>query len=143
LAAGVDLSLDDVRGLIEGFHGYFSGLKSWQDRVVEGIWHTHPKHGRHLLVENYQALVPATATRHAIYEYLCSRVFQGIKHNLVRRIFDKFWDKAFDVILKDIDRLKEVEGVGQKAVDNIKNGLERRKYLRKVSKISQEDQIYN
>ena len=33
--AGIDLSLDEVRELIEKFHGYFSGLKSWQDRVVE------------------------------------------------------------------------------------------------------------
>lgn len=34
-SAGIDLSLDDVKGLIEKFHGYFSGLKSWQDRVVD------------------------------------------------------------------------------------------------------------
>jgi DNA polymerase I len=33
--AGIDLSLDEVRELIEKFHGYFSGLKSWQDRVVQ------------------------------------------------------------------------------------------------------------
>jgi DNA polymerase I len=34
-SAGIDLSLDEVRGLIEKFHQYFSGLISWQDRVVE------------------------------------------------------------------------------------------------------------
>lgn len=100
--------------------------------------YSHPKYITQFQVEEYQVLVPASTN--AIYEYLCSRIFKGIGHNLVRRILDKFGDKAFDIILKDIDRLKEVEGVGQKAIDNIKNGLERRKIIRKVPKVDQKVQ---
>jgi DNA polymerase-1 len=33
-AAGLNLSLDQVRSLISKFHEYFSGLKDWQDRVL-------------------------------------------------------------------------------------------------------------
>jgi exodeoxyribonuclease V alpha subunit len=122
-----------VKGLYAKITGFYLPHPVGEILEVEGIWNTHPKHGRHLQVDNYQVLVPAT--RHAIYEYLCSRVFQGIGHNLVRRILDKFGDKAFDVILKDIERLKEVGGVGEKAIQNIKNGLDKRKYIRKVPKV--------
>ena len=80
-----------------------------------------------------KVLIPASTDD--IYDYLCSKIFEGIGPNLVRRILDKFGDKAFEVILKDIERLKEVEGVGEKAIENIKNGLTKRRYIRKDLKV--------
>jgi exodeoxyribonuclease V alpha subunit len=100
---------------------------------LEGTRYSNQKYGNHFQVHQIKVLVPAST--HAIYDYLCSKVFEGIGPNLVRRILDKFGDQAFDVILKDIERLKEVEGVGDRAIDNIKNGLQRRKYIRKVPKV--------
>lgn len=100
---------------------------------LEGTRYSNQKYGNHFQVHQVKILVPAST--HAIYDYLCSKIFEGIGPNLVRRILDKFGDQAFEVILKDIERLKEVEGVGEKAIENIKNGLAKRRYIKKVPKV--------
>lgn len=57
-----------------------------------------------------------------ISEYLGSGAIKGLGPVIARRIVNKFGLQTINIIENDIDRLKEVEGVGPKTIEAIKKG---------------------
>ena len=68
-------------------------------------------------VFDYVVIVPAKTSD--ISEYLGSGVIKGIGPEIARRILNKFGLQTIDIIENDIDRLKEVEGVGPEIIEAI------------------------
>jgi exodeoxyribonuclease V alpha subunit len=71
-------------------------------------------------VFGYVVIVPATTSD--ISEYLGSGVIKGLGPETAREIVNKFGLQTINIIKNDIDRLKEVEGVGPKTIEAIKKG---------------------
>ncbi|MCX8109845.1 MAG: ATP-dependent RecD-like DNA helicase [Syntrophorhabdaceae bacterium] len=97
---------------------------------VKGYWDNHPKYGEQLRITSYETLLPATSK--GIEKYLGSGMIKGIGPVMARRLVARFKEDTLRVIEEDIDRLKEVEGIGEKRIEMIKNAWEEQKEIRDV-----------
>ncbi len=81
---------------------------------MRGEWANHPRFGRQFKVREYKTRVPATVS--GIRKYLGSGMIKGLGPVMADRIVDRFGQKTLDVIDSEIQRLAEVEGIGQKRI---------------------------
>ena len=97
---------------------------------MRGEWANHPRFGRQFKVREYKTRVPATV--YGIRKYLGSGMIKGLGPVMAGRIVDKFGKKTLDIIDRHIQRLAEVEGVGQKRVDMIATAWDAQSEIRDV-----------
>ncbi|MBU2431048.1 MAG: ATP-dependent RecD-like DNA helicase, partial [Proteobacteria bacterium] len=97
---------------------------------LEGKWISHPKFGNQLQVTRYKTLVPATQA--GIQKYLGSGMIKGIGPVMAKRIVQKFGVHSLDIIEKNIQQLAQVEGIGTKRVEMIRQAWEEQKEVRTV-----------
>jgi exodeoxyribonuclease V alpha subunit len=97
---------------------------------MEGFWESHPKYGDQLRVTAYRSVLPATAA--GIEKYLGSGMIKGIGPVTAKRLVTRFGDKTLAVIEEEIERLGEVEGIGEKRIDMIRRAWEDQKEIRDV-----------
>ncbi len=107
--------------------------------ALKGLWYSHPKYGRQFQVSSYKSLVPSTVK--GIERYLGSGLIKGIGPVMANRIVAKFGVKTLDIIEKSIDRLKEVEGFGEKRIEMIKNAWEEHKEIKEVMLFLQSHEV--
>jgi len=81
---------------------------------MRGEWTNHPRFGRQFKVREYKTRVPATVS--GIRKYLGSGMIKGLGPVMADRIVDRFGQKTLDVIDSNIQRLAEVEGIGEKRI---------------------------
>jgi exodeoxyribonuclease V alpha subunit len=81
---------------------------------LRGEWLNHPRFGRQFKVREYKTRVPATVD--GIRKYLGSGMIKGLGPVMAGRIVDKFGEKTLDIIDHRIQRLAEVDGIGQKRI---------------------------
>ena len=97
---------------------------------MHGEWANHPRFGRQFKVREYNTRVPATV--YGIRKYLGSGLIKGLGPVMAGRIVDKFGKKTLDIIDENIQRLAEVEGIGQKRVDMIARAWDAQSEIRDV-----------
>ncbi len=97
---------------------------------MRGEWTSHPKYGKQFKITQYESTVPATV--YGIQKYLGSGLIKGIGPVMAKRIVQRFGKETLDVIEKKIQRLAEVEGVGEKRIDIIRKAWEEQKDIREV-----------
>ena len=97
---------------------------------MRGEWANHPRFGRQFKVREYKTRVPATV--YGIRKYLGSGMIKGLGPVMAGRIVDKFGKKTLDIIDSQIQRLAEVEGIGQKRVDMIARAWDAQSEIRDV-----------
>jgi len=95
-----------------------------------GEWVNHPRYGEQFKVDRYKSLVPASV--YGIQKYLGSGLIKGIGPIMARRIVERFDKDTLDVIEKEIEKLAEVDGVGEKRIGMIKQAWEDQKEIRDV-----------
>ena len=95
----------------------------------EGEFETNFKYGERFKVSSFEKL--NSFTTEEIENYLSSSLFVGIGVKTAKKIVQKFGEDTLDIINNHIERLKEVEGIGNKkfleiksAVDSISNDKE-------------------
>jgi len=88
------------------------------------------KYGQQFKVVHYKSLVPASVS--GIEKYLGSGLIKGIGPIMAKRIVEKFGKDTLDVIEHNIQKLAEVEGIGEKRIDMIKNAWAAQKEIREV-----------
>lgn len=98
--------------------------------VMSGEWINHPRYGEQFKVVHYQSLVPASV--YGIERYLGSGLIRGIGPIMAKRIVGKFGEKTLEVIEHEIERLAEVEGIGEVRIGTIKKAWEDQKEIRDV-----------
>jgi exodeoxyribonuclease V alpha subunit len=98
--------------------GVIPFLSEGQDLKLQGQWVVHPQFGKQFKVEGCEEVLPSTAA--GIEKYLASGVISGIGPVTARKIVEKFGDKTLDILDNDMDKLKEIEGIGEKKIDIIK-----------------------
>ncbi|MGB5745399.1 MAG: ATP-dependent RecD-like DNA helicase [Desulfobacterales bacterium] len=97
---------------------------------MQGEWSNHPRFGRQFKVREYNSRVPATVS--GIRKYLGSGMISGLGPVMAGRIVDKFGKETLDVIDSQIQRLSEVEGIGEKRIAMISKAWEGQSEIRNV-----------
>jgi exodeoxyribonuclease V alpha subunit len=97
--------------------GYIPYITEGQNLKLRGQWVIHPQFGQQLKVENCEEMLPSTIT--GIEKYLASGVIVGIGPVTAKKIVEKFGDKTFDILDNNIEKLRDIEGIGDKKIEII------------------------
>jgi len=152
---GLRSMLEDIQGQIERvtFHNEENGftiarlkVKGFRELItvtgnlmapvpgqvlhITGEWTTHPQFGEQFKIVRYNTLVPATVA--GIEKYLGSGLVKGIGPVMAKRIVKAFGKETLDVIEDSVERLREVDGIGEKRVSMIGRAWSDQKEIREV-----------
>jgi exodeoxyribonuclease V alpha subunit len=97
---------------------------------LEGIWDTHPKHGKQFKAEICEQALPSTIAGMA--SYLGSGMVKGIGPKLAERIVECFGEATFEIIEHQPYRLEEVSGVGRDRMGKIIAAWEEQKQVKEI-----------
>ncbi len=95
-----------------------------------GRWVDDAKFGRQLRVERYETVLPATAD--AIEKYLGSGLINGIGPTYAKRLVKAFGVETLRVIDEEPERLRKVEGIGQKRATQIREAWQAQKAIQSI-----------
>lgn len=98
--------------------GYLAGVGVGAYVLLEGVWDEDPRYGRRFKVERWSDTEPQTLE--GIERYLASRTIKGIGPAKARDIVRTFGADTLDILDNDIDRLRQVPGLGAKSLAQIK-----------------------
>ncbi|SFM41686.1 SF1B family DNA helicase RecD2 [Thermodesulforhabdus norvegica] len=115
--------------------GYFFDVSPGEFLELTGQWAIHEKYGRQFKAKSYRSLLPSSLE--AMRRYLGSGMIRGIGPVLADRIVAKFGEKTFDVMEKDPDRLREVDGIGPVRLECIKKAWDEQKDIRELMQFMQ------
>ncbi len=96
----------------------------------EGFWYNDHKHGLQFKVKTYQVQRPATVN--GIKKYLGSGLIKGIGPVFAERIVTYHGEKTLDVIDTQPDELLNVDGIGAKRIEKIKQCWAEQRAIREV-----------
>jgi exodeoxyribonuclease V alpha subunit len=97
---------------------------------LQGQWQTHPKFGEQFRVSAYETVVPATIT--GIEKYLGSGLIKGIGPVMAKRLVSMFGLETLGIIETDIQKLRQVQGIGEKRIEMIRTAWDDQKEIRDV-----------
>lgn len=97
---------------------------------LKGEWQNHPKFGAQFKITSYESIVPATVK--GIEKYLGSGLIKGIGPIMARRLVSKFGLETLNIIETDIQKLHQVEGIGDKRIEMIQKAWDEQKEIREV-----------
>ena len=87
-------------------------IKEGQQIEIKGNWINHKQFGRQFNVEEYKEILPTSARE--IEKYLSTGIIHGIGPVTAKKIVKAFGVETLDILDNNIERLKEVEGIGEK-----------------------------
>lgn len=112
----------------------FTGNIPWifegQLLVMQGQMIKHPTFGNQLKVEKSEEMVPES--REGLEKYLSSGIISGVGPVTAKRLVDTFGLKVFDVMDEDLNRLLQVEGIGEKKLELIRESYEKSREVRNI-----------
>lgn len=97
---------------------------------VEGKYASHPKFGQQLKVEAVEEVIPNSIV--GIEKYLACGTIAGIGPVTARKIVQHFKEDTLEILDNDIDRLKEIDGIGKKKINVIKESYIKNRGMRKI-----------
>ncbi len=110
--------------------GYLASPNPGEIIQMKGKWIRHPKYGDQFRIISYKTAVPANV--YGIEKYLGSGLIKGIGPVMANRIVKRFGEETLEVIEEDVERLKEVEGIGEKRISMIKKAWDEQKEIRDI-----------
>ena len=110
--------------------GFMPGLQPGMTVRCEGKWKNHLVFGQQFEVSSYQVEAPADLI--GIRKYLGSGLVKGIGPKYAERIVSRFGTDTLNIIDGDPDRLYEVEGIGTKRVELLKECWQAQRTIRDV-----------
>ena len=116
--------------------GNFPYIKEGEHLKLTGNWIVHKQFGKQFSVTNCEEILPTTIE--GIEKYLTSGIIKGIGPVTARRIVNYFGEKSLEILDNNIDRLKEIEGIGQKKFEIIKQSYFEHYDLRNIIMYLQE-----
>jgi len=95
-----------------------------------GEFINNPKYGRQFKINNFNIIPPATIE--GIEKYLGSGLIKGIGPAMAKRIVSCFKEKTLEILDKDINKLKEINGFGVKRINLIKKEWEKQSKIKDI-----------
>ncbi|MCT8975824.1 ATP-dependent RecD-like DNA helicase [Clostridium sp. CX1] len=81
---------------------------------LSGEWVLHPNFGQQFKVISCEEIVPSSTV--GIEKYLASGIISGIGPVTAKKIVEKFGEKTLEILDNNIERLKEIDGIGKKKI---------------------------
>jgi exodeoxyribonuclease V alpha subunit len=110
--------------------GSMPGLNPGEVLKLKGEWQNNPKYGQQFRIISYETAIPATVA--GIERYLRSGMIKGVGPIMAKRLVSKFGVETLDVIEQDIERLRDVDGIGEKRVEMIRTAWDTQREIRDV-----------
>lgn len=98
--------------------------------LIDGNWKIDTRYGRQFMAERWEETMPATI--YGIEKYLGSGLIKGVGPKFAKRIVRKYGTDTISIMEDNPDMLIEVEGIGMKRVQMIKESWERQKEVKNV-----------
>lgn len=98
--------------------------------IARGEWSVHHKYGKRFKAWSIVETPPTT--ENTIIAYLSSGIVKGFGPVLAERVVKAFGTDTLRVLDEEIDRLKEVSGIGKKKLKEIRASWKEKKALREV-----------
>ncbi|MEI6217983.1 MAG: AAA family ATPase, partial [bacterium] len=95
-----------------------------------GNWINHPRHGRQFQADHITCVAPISAE--GIRAYLASGMIKGIGEVTASRLVAAFGADTLRIIDKESARLSEVEGIGRKTLEKIRESWKTQKSARDI-----------
>jgi len=119
--------------------GTFPPFSAGEVLKIKGEWEINPKFGQQFRVENFIPVLPSGVK--GIEKFLSSGLIKGIGPVLARRIVKKFGPQTIDILSKNPERMKEVEGIGDVKLREIKKSWAEHKDIRDLIIFLQEHNV--
>ena len=98
--------------------------------LVDGNWKVDSKYGRQFIADSWEETMPATV--YGIEKYLGSGLIKGVGPKFAKRIVRMFGSETIEVIEDDVDRLRQVEGIGEKRIIMIRDSWQKHKEVKNI-----------
>jgi len=108
--------------------GNFPPLSPGECLKITGHWENNLKFGQQFQMESFSLSLP-DSTR-GLERFLASGLIKGIGPVLASRIVKKFGEKTAEILNKAPEKLKEVEGIGEKKLAEILKSWEEHRDIR-------------
>lgn len=110
--------------------GHFPLLRSGEILTCQGNWKHHPQFGRQFVVTKFELNLPKDLK--GIQRYLESGVARGVGPVYAAKIVEAFGSATLEILDKEPDRLKEIDGLGEKRIGRIKESWSEQASIRSV-----------
>lgn len=110
--------------------GSLLGVPPGTPLTLRGSWVVDKRYGRQFRIDTYRTKSPETLI--GIERYLGSGLVPGIGPELAKRIVGRFGLETLEVIEKQPERLREVEGIGQSRAGKISSAWSEQKDIQDV-----------
>lgn len=87
-------------------------IKEGQNVKLTGEWTVHKQFGNQFNIQDYEEILPNSLD--GIEKYLSAGIIHGIGPITAKKIIEKFGEKTLDIMENNIERLMEIEGIGEK-----------------------------
>ncbi len=104
--------------------------------LIDGDWKIDTKYGRQFIAQKWEETMPASI--YGIEKYLGSGLIKGVGPKFAKKIVQKYGKDTLVMIEDNPDALIEVEGIGIKRVQMIKESWERQKEVKNIMLFLQE-----
>lgn len=105
-------------------------LVEGQNLKIKGIWDIHHKFGKQFSVKECEEILPNTIS--GIEKYLSSGIILGIGPVTAKKIVERFGEDTLQILDDDIERLREIDGIGEKKFDIICESYLKQRELRNI-----------
>jgi len=105
-------------------------LNIGQSVEVAGEMIYHPNYGEQIKIENVSTITPKTLD--GIEKYLSSGLIPHVGKKTAKKIVERFGKDSLEIIEYNPERLKEIEGIGDKKVKKISEAFEEQRELRDI-----------
>jgi exodeoxyribonuclease V alpha subunit len=101
-----------------------------QNLKLSGEWVNHPQFGKQFRITYCEEVIPSSIA--GIEKYLASGVIQGIGPITAKKIVQRFGEDTMNVLDNEIERLKEIDGVGQKKIQLICESYSKQREVKSI-----------
>ena len=119
--------------------GNLATASAGESLALSGEWVNNPQYGRQFKIEGYETVLPATVV--GLRKYLGSGMIKGVGPVMAARIVNKFGMDTMDVIEQTPEKLREVQGVGKKRVNTIKEAWAAQREIKNVMLFLQSNNV--
>lgn len=101
-----------------------------QNLKIQGEWVKHPHFGEQFKVTSCEEIIPNSIE--GIEKYLSSGIISGIGPVTAKKIVKNFGEKTLEILDEDVERLKEIDGIGQKKIGTISKSYSKQREIRNI-----------
>ncbi|MGL4730705.1 MAG: SF1B family DNA helicase RecD2 [Clostridium sp.] len=110
--------------------GIIPYVKEGSQYKAIGEWVTHQKFGEQMQVSAIEEILPTSKL--GIEKYLSSGIISGVGPVTAKKIVEHFGEKTLEILDTEIDRLKEINGIGKKKIELIIKSYSSQRELRNI-----------